>query len=52
MRLRSASRKFRTARRACSRINGFGAGAFAVLDGVDHDAMVLLPDDQNLLRLG
>ena len=32
--------------------DGFGARTLAVLDGVDHDAMVLLADDQDLLRLG
>ena len=28
----------------------FGAAAFAVLDGVDHDAVMILPDHQDLVR--
>ena len=24
--------------------HGFGAAAFAVLDGIDHDAVMILPD--------
>ena len=42
--------QIRTASRACSRITA-SARAPCVLDGVDHDAVVLLPDDQDLLRL-